>query len=426
MHFPITPRHLLAVGLVCTYASAVSGNVLHARGYHNVTKPKVFLIDMISWLVALTPSFQFPPEGEVWYGIPEFNILERNITVPGFSPLFLDAHCTTNGDVCQVITGESEINAASTITALVTSPQFDLRQTYFMIAGIAGINPKVATLGSVTFARYAVQVALQYEFDAREIPSNFTTGYVPLGSTSPTEYPQSIYGTEVFEVNDALRQLAIGFASTATLNDSDAAMAYRANYAETSSYNAGSQPPGVVGCDVATSDVYYSGALLSEAFENTTTLFTNGTGVYCTTAEEDNATLEALLRGAINNLTDFSRIIVLRTASDFDRPYAGEPDTVNLFYANQGGFEPAIQNIYLAGIKVIEGILNGWDSTFRDGITPTNYIGDIFGSLGGVPDFGPGSEFNDNPVTRKRNVQQQQQQQQRRRRSLVSRAVMRD
>lgn len=45
-----------------------------------------------------------------------------------------------------------------------------------MIAGIAGISPKVATLGSVTFARYAIQVALQYEFDAREIPENFTTG----------------------------------------------------------------------------------------------------------------------------------------------------------------------------------------------------------------------------------------------------------
>lgn len=45
-----------------------------------------------------------------------------------------------------------------------------------MIAGIAGISPKVGTLGSVTFAKYAVQVALQYEFDAREIPDNFTTG----------------------------------------------------------------------------------------------------------------------------------------------------------------------------------------------------------------------------------------------------------
>lgn len=298
-----------------------------------------------------------------------------------------------------------------------------------MVAGIAGINPKIATLGSVTFARYAVQVALQYEFDARSIPPNFTTGYVassnyvlnrarpsslrydsyvPLGSESPTEYPQSIYGTEVFEVNDALRQLAIGFAKTATLNDSAAAIAYRANYATTAAYSAGAQAPGVVGCDVATSDVYYSGTLLSEAFENTTTLFTNGTGVYCTTAQEDNATLEALLRGALNNLTDFSRIIVLRTASDFDRPYAGEPDTVNLFYANQGGFAPAVRNIYLAGVKVVEGILEGWEETFRDGVPARNYIGDIFGSLGGEPDFGPGAEFNDNPVKlklkRKRNL----------------------
>ena len=109
--------------------------------------------------------------------------------------------------------------------------------------------------------------------------------YVPQGSTDPTEYPQSIYGTEVFEVNDALRQLAIGFASSAQLNDSAAAMAYRANYATTNAYKAGSQGPSVLGCDVATSDVYFSGTLLSEAFENTTKLFTNGSGVYCTTAQ---------------------------------------------------------------------------------------------------------------------------------------------
>lgn len=40
-----------------------------------------------------------------------------------------------------------------------------------MVAGIAGINPNRGTLADVTFAKYAVQVALQYEFDAREIPS---------------------------------------------------------------------------------------------------------------------------------------------------------------------------------------------------------------------------------------------------------------
>ena len=231
--------------------------------------------------------------------------------------------------------------------------------------------------------------------------------YIPQGSTFPTEYPQSIYGTEVFEVNDALRQIAIGFAQTATLNDSSAAVAYRANYASIAAYKPGSEPPSVLGCDVATSDVYFSGALLGETFENTTKLFTNGSAVYCTTAQEDNATLEALLRGALANLTDFSRIIVMRTASDFDRPYIGESDNVadantfNLFYADQGGFEPALKNIYLAGVKVVEGILNEWDTTFEKGVKAPNYVGDIFGSLGGTPDFGLETYFNDNPVTKR-------------------------
>lgn len=228
------------------------------------------------------------------------------------------------------------------------------------------------------------------------------SSYVPQGSTSPTEYPQSIYGTEVFEVNESLRQLALGLAKTATLNDSDAAIAYRANYALSTLYTAGSQAPSVVACDVATADTYFSGTLLSDAFVNTTKLFTNGSGVYCTTAQEDNATLEAMLRADLNNLTDFSRVIIMRTASDFDRPFPGEAATVNLFYADQGGFEPALQNIYLAGIKVVEGILTQWDSTFARGINATNYIGDIFGSLGGKPDFGPGSMFNNNPVVLKR------------------------
>lgn len=188
-----------------------------------------------------------------------------------------------------------------------------------MVGGIAGVNPEVATLGSVTFARYAVQVALQYELDPREIPANFSTGYVPQGSVVPDEYPQSIYGTEVFEVNAKLRSMAVAFASTATLNDSSAAVAYRANYASDAAYAAGAKAPSVVECDVATSDVYYSGTILSTAFGNYTTLVTNGSGIYCTTAQEDNATLEAMLRAAVNKLVDFSRIIVMRTASDFDR-----------------------------------------------------------------------------------------------------------
>lgn len=119
-------------------------------------------------------------------------------------------------------------------------------------------------------------------------------------------------------------------------------------------------------------------------------MLTNGTGKYCTTAQEDNGILEVLLRAAAAKLVDFSRIIIMRTASDFDRPYKGEGAAFHLFWAQQGGFLPSIQNIYIAGIKVVQGILNDWITTFGPGVKPQNYIGDIFGTLGGTPDFGPG------------------------------------
>ena len=61
----------------------------------SVVKPKVFIISM------------FDPEGEAWYGIPEFDVLAMNITVPGASPLYPQAHCTADGDVCQITIGES-------------------------------------------------------------------------------------------------------------------------------------------------------------------------------------------------------------------------------------------------------------------------------------------------------------------------------
>lgn len=200
------------------------------------------------------------------------------------------------------------------------------------------------------------------------------------------------YGTEVFELNTILRDRAVGFARSAVLNDTETAAAYRAKYSSLGPYAAATLGPSVIPCDVATSDVYFSGTLLSEAFENITILFTNSTGQYCTTAQEDNATLEALLRSAQANLVDFGRILVMRTASDFDRPYLNESDVQNLFYFEQGGFAPAIQNIYLAGIKVVQGIIDGWNE-FELGIESSNYIGDIFGTLGGTPDFGLPSQF---------------------------------
>ena len=134
----------------------------------------------------------FEPEATVWFGTQTaagpLGLGYVNVTVPGFSPLFPDVLCSPNLQVCLLVTGEAEVNAAATVTAIVNSPYFDLRKTYVFEAGIAGINPHCSTTASVLFARYAIQIDLEYEIDAREIPENFTTGWVPFGSKAPGQY----------------------------------------------------------------------------------------------------------------------------------------------------------------------------------------------------------------------------------------------
>ncbi|KAG8989784.1 hypothetical protein FRB94_014016, partial [Tulasnella sp. JGI-2019a] len=68
---------------VCALASlgAVTAAPAAAQSTRRNTgpiKPKVLIVDM------------FVTEAEAWYGIPEFDLLAQNITVPGLSPLFPD------------------------------------------------------------------------------------------------------------------------------------------------------------------------------------------------------------------------------------------------------------------------------------------------------------------------------------------------
>jgi len=113
--------------------------------------------------------------------------------------VYATAYCLNSADINDHF---AEINAATSTSALIFSDAFNLTTTYFLIAGIAGVNPHVTTTGSVNFARYAVQLDLQMEFDSRQIPSNDTSGYFPQNANFPDEtnaidYPDSIYGTEV-------------------------------------------------------------------------------------------------------------------------------------------------------------------------------------------------------------------------------------
>jgi purine nucleoside permease len=282
--------------------------------------------------------------------------LTRKITVKGLSSRYPDVLCNTD-DVCQLTTDMGYANAAASISALLYNSQLDLRQTYFIIAGIAGINPKRGTLGSAAWAKYAVDYSIAHEIDAREIPAGWPYGYFGVSTGSPTEKPNFDYHTEVFKLNAALADRAYALSKSVQLSDSAEAQAFRARYPQAPA----SQPPAVIQCDTVSGDTWFAGTTLATRAEDWSKLLTDGAATYCTTQQEDNSTLEALRRGAAAGRVDFERVMILRSGADMDRPYPGQSNSdVVVNYAEQGGFVPATKNLQLTTAPVIREIVANW------------------------------------------------------------------
>lgn len=290
----------------------------------------------------------------------------REITVPGLPADSPVVRCTAD-EVCQVSVGMGHANAAASTMALVYSGRFDLRRTYFLVAGIAGIDPARGTIGTAAWARYAVDIGLAHEIDAREKPRRWPSGYFGLLADAPGEKPRLRYGTEVFRLDEALLQQALALSARAPLVDSDDVRAFRARYPSAPA----NQPPAVVQCDTATSDIWWSGREMGEQARRMTALLSDGQADYCTSQQEDNAVLAALDRGARSGLVDFARVAVLRTGSDFDRPYPRQKVIDSMLSQREiaGGFRNAAENLVRAGMPLVAEIAAHWDA-WRDGVPP--------------------------------------------------------
>jgi purine nucleoside permease len=293
----------------------------------------------------------FKYEADVWLAPLA---LHDEIAIPGLSPDYPTVKCNS-ADVCQITTGMGHANAAASMTALIFSGRFDLTHTYFLVAGIAGIDPNVGTIGAATWSRYLIDFGIQHEIDAREMPKGWTSGYFGIRAADPNAKPDLAYRTEVFRLNEDLLQWAIKQSAGATLDDNDMARAYRSHYKQA----AARQAPSVMQCDTAAGDTYWHGNQLGKRAEKWTALLTGGQGKYCTTQQEDNATYEALKRGTAAHLLDLQRVAVLRTGSNFDRPYAGQTAYLSL-KASSGGFKPALNNLVAAGSPLINEIVTNW------------------------------------------------------------------
>jgi purine nucleoside permease len=284
--------------------------------------------------------------------------LTQQLTVDGVT-----VNCNAD-DVCEIVTGMGYANAAASVTALIYNrQQLDLSHTYFVIGGIAGIDPEQGTIGTAAWAHYAVDFGYSYELDAREMPAAWPYGYFGIGTTSPTAPPTGDYrGT--FELDAGLLQAALTLTASVQLEDSAMAMTVRANYPAAPA----NQPPVVTQCDVVSSDTWFAGTALTQRARDWMKLATANAGTYCTSAQEDNATLEVLARGAAAGVIDFSRVALLRTASDFSAPYPNQTDADSLLASlGDGGLTPAVDNIAKTIAPLVDAIGSDW-SDWQTGV----------------------------------------------------------
>ncbi len=258
-----------------------------------------------------------------------------------------------------VLTGQGTAHAAATIMALGLDPRFDLRHAYWIVAGIAGGSPDRISLGSAAWARWVVDGDLGYEIDAREIPPEWTTGKLPLRKTRPFEEPATALPGQVYELNAELAEWAFALTRNLSLADSDRLKVARAAFDGASAQGS----PMVMMGDEVSGSGYWHGKLEDAWATEWMRYFTGGEGEFATTAMEDTGTLQSLQFLAAAGKVDWSRILVLRTVSNYDRQPRGMSAAESLAQQRVGTYSaylPSLEAAYQVGHVVVKKLLADW------------------------------------------------------------------
>lgn len=350
--------------LVCLGAS-----VGHAAPKGTVIRPKVVVV---GYFELGADTGDKPGEFQFWV---EREHLDRVIQVPGaFHPVRTNA----DGSIVAVLAGRGNIHPAVTVTALGLDPQFDLRKSYWLFDGIAGIAPQEGSLGSAVWTDYVVNGDLAREIDAREIPKGWSTGYVPLEKTHPFEEPRVKAGSpedvrtwndgrahsnqfgDVIQLNPGLMEWAYQLTKDHPLADSAVLKSERAAYV---GYPNAQKPPFVLkGSNLAT-ETFWHGHLLEERARGWVRYSTDGRGHYVTTAMNDSGSFVALFALTQAGRADVNRALLLRTASNFDMPPPGMSAAESMNREQHGALSaylPSLEADYQVGSRVVDALIAGW------------------------------------------------------------------
>lgn len=307
------------------------------------------------WPIKVVIIATFAGEYKLW---GEREHLTEAIEEPGLpTPLHTNAEHTVLG----MISGTSIPNAASATLLLGLDPRFDLTHAYFIINGIAGVDPEDASIGSAAWANYVVGDVMK-EIDPREMPKEWPYGMFPANATEPNpkelRLRDGVFSKNVFALNPKL--VAWAFEQTRELKLLDSPKVATIRLAYVGYPNAQRAPFVMIGDDFA-SDFYWHGKIMNQFANDWVKLYTGGKGNFVMTNTEDSGFMNTMARLDEMHRVDINRVLILRTASNYSMQPAGTTAYNSLTAPFGEGGKLGFESAWLCGSTVLHKITDNWD-----------------------------------------------------------------
>lgn len=274
---------------------------------------------------------------------------------------YKDLHYNADDGLLVMVTGIGTARAAAASMALGMDERFDLTQAYWLVVGIAGIDPEDATIGSAAWAEYLIDGDLGHHIDAREIPADWPFGYFARYTMRPFDPDRPPPTGEMYRLNPDLTEWAYQLTKDVELPDDPSVESERVLYTE---HPEARGKPRVIKGDHIAALTFWHGRLLNDWANRLVRYWTDGEGNMVTSAMEDTGTYLSLMWLDRIGRVDKDRMMVLRTGSNFTMQPPSRTAAENLLKKTKGyryaGLEIAVEAGYRVGSVVVDEIVGNW------------------------------------------------------------------
>ena len=272
-----------------------------------------------------------------------------------------DLHYDPNDGLLVMVTGIGTARSAAAVMALGMDDRFDLSKAYWLIVGIAGIDPEDAPVGSAVWSEYLVDGDLGHHIDSREIPEDWPFGYFPRYTMGPFDPNKPEPTGELYQLNPGLTDWAFELTKDIEIPDDPSVRKERALYTE---HPKAQGKPIVLKGDHIAALTFWHGKLLNDWANRLVSYWTDGKGNMVTSAMEDTGSFLSL--SWLNKIgrVDKQRVMVLRTGSNYTMQPPTRTAAENLLKETKGykyaGLEVAVEAGYRVGSRVVDEIIDNW------------------------------------------------------------------